>query len=203
MNAAPPLVLASTSRWRQELLAAAGLRCALVPPPADESAVADPDPRRLATARARLKAASVHELHPTAWVVGADQVAHLDGAPFGKPTSPDDHRWRLRVLRGRTHTLTSAVALLIRDDVIEFQEDTCITFRADLSDDEIDAYVTCQEGSGCAGGYRAEAWGAQLIERVVGDWQNVIGLPLYPLITALRARGWRPAFPPPPPRSAR
>lgn len=202
MNAAPPLLLASTSRWRQELLAAAGIRCSLVAPPADEASVDDPDPRALAALRAHLKAASVHALRPDAWVVGADQVAHLDGVPFGKPTSPEDHRWRLRWLRGRTHTLTSAVAVLMGADVVVFQEDTLISFRSDLSDAELDAYVDCEEGSACAGGYRAEAWGAQLIERVDGDWNNVIGLPLYPLITTLRARGWRPDFPPPPPRTA-
>lgn len=196
MLPAPPLVLASTSRWRQQLLLDAGVPVALVAPPADESAVQDADPVRLARARARLKAESVAALRPDAWVIGADQVAHLDGEAFGKPLDPDDHRARLRALRGRTHVLTTGVCVVVAGRLVEFTEDTHIRFRAGLTDAELDAYVATGEGSACAGGYRAEALGAQLIAEVQGDWANVIGLPVYPLISVLRANGWRPTFRP-------
>lgn len=192
----PPLVLASASRWRQSLLHEAGVLVDLHPAPIDEAAILAADPRALARLRAHAKAEAVAALRPEAWVIGADQVAHVDGEPFGKPESPDDHRLRLRRLRGETHTLTTGVCLWMPGKVVEFWEDTRITFRGDITDAEIDAYVATGEGSACAGGYRAEALGAQLIERVEGDWQNVIGLPLYPLVTALRDAGWRPTFRP-------
>lgn len=190
----PTLVLASASRWRQALLRDVGVEVILAPSPADEASVTDPDPVRLARRRAALKATSVAALHPEAWVIGVDQVAHLDGEPFGKPTSPDDHRARLRALRGRTHTLTCGVCVALPGRLVEFTEDTLVTFRAGVSDAELDAYVACGEGAECAGGYRAEAQGAQLIDRVDGDWMNVIGLPVFGLLSVLRANGWRPTF---------
>lgn len=197
MPSAPPsLVLASASRWRQALLRDVGVDVLLVPSPADESSVVDPDPVRLARRRAELKARSVAALHPEAWVIGVDQVAHLDGEPFGKPVSVEDHRARLRALRGRTHTLTCGVCVVLPGRIVEFTEDTLVTFRGGLGDDEIDAYVASREGAECAGGYRAEARGGQLIAQVEGDWQNVIGLPVFSLVTVLRANGWRPSFTP-------
>lgn len=194
----PPLVLASSSRWRAQILRETGIDVELCPSPADETSVQDADPVRLAKGRALVKALAVAALRPEAWVIGADQVAHLDGEPFGKPESPEDHLVRLRQLRGRTHRLTTALALVRSSPeggpvVVEaFEEHTDITFRADLTEEELAAYVRSGEGSECAGGYRAEARGAQLIARVDGDWTNVIGLPIHRLVDHLRAGGWRP-----------
>lgn len=197
-----PLVLASSSRWRQQVLADVGIAVRLHPSDADEERVRDLDPVARARGRAALKAADVAPHHPDALVIGADQVAHLDGEAFGKPRDPEDHRRRLRQLRGRRHTLTTAVTLhpglaLAAADrrhaaPLTFTVDTHLVFRADLEDHELDAYVATGDGSGCAGGYRAEGPGAQLIEAVEGDWFNVIGLPVFALIGELRRRGWRP-----------
>lgn len=197
-----PLVLASSSRWRQQVLADVGIPVTLHPSDADEEQVRDPDPVARARGRAALKAAAVVAHHPDALVIGADQVAHLDGEAFGKPLDPEDHRRRLRQLRGRRHSLTTAVtlhpgaALAARDArhaaPLTFTVDTHLRFRADLSDAELDSYVASGDGAGCAGGYRAEGPGAQLIEAVEGDWFNVIGLPVFALVTELRRRGWRP-----------
>lgn len=197
-----PVVLASTSPHRLALLRAAGIFCAGVAPTCDEASISHPDPVELAARRAAAKARSVHA--PESIVVGADQVAHIDGHSFGKPLDPADHRARLRQLRGRAHLLTVGVHLRVTAEdgsVLEehaFTETTALRFRADVSDAEIDAYVATGEGSGCAGGYAAEGLGAQLIERIDGDWTNVIGLPVYRLIGSLRAIRWRPSFPTPP-----
>jgi septum formation protein len=194
-----PVVLASTSPYRLALLRNAGIHAEGAAPQCDEHSVTDVDPVRRALLRAELKARSI--ARPDAFVIGADQVAHIDGEPFGKPRDPADHRARLRKLRGRPHTLS--VGVCIRAPVAyggaehSFADHSTLRFRADLSDDELDAYVATGEGSGCAGGYAAEGLGAHLIEHIDGDFTNVIGLPLYRVITLLRAIGWRPVFPAP------
>jgi septum formation protein len=72
-----------------------------------------------------------------------------------------------------------------------FAVDTRVSFRGDLSDDEIEDYIASGEGRACAGGYMAEKRGAWLVETIEGDWHNVIGLPLLPLLARLRVRGYR------------
>lgn len=195
MNPAFPVVLATASEWRAQLLRATGLSVGLLPAPIDEAAITAPGPVALAYARAAAKADAVAALlaisEPDALIIGADQVAHLDGEAFGKPRDPDDHRRRLRQLRGRVHTLSTAVSLRggpagrLGADA-DFVEHTRIHFRADVSDAEIDAYVATGDGSGCAGGYRAEGPGAWLIARADGDWSNVIGLPVFAVLDRLR-----------------
>lgn len=188
----PAVVLASTSPARIALLRQAGVACTPVAPDVDEAAIHAPTPEALAAARAAAKCAAVAV--PGAIVLGADQVAHLDGVAFGKPLDPADHRARLRQLRGRTHTLTTAACLRLDDRVVALSVDAHVTFRADVSDDELDAYVATGEGSYCAGGYAVEGLGAALIAAIDGDWTSVLGLPLYAVLGAMRELGWRPAF---------
>lgn len=187
------VVLATASRWRAQLLSETGIPVELLAAPIDEGAISALDPVGLAFARARAKAESVLGLvgGEGVVVIGADQVAHIDGVAFGKPESPDDHRQRLRQLRGRVHTLSTAVAIRGAPAAAlgahaDFVEHTMLRFRGDVSDAEIDAYVESGDGSGCAGGYRAEGPGAWLIEGVDGDWSNVIGLPVFAVLARLR-----------------
>lgn len=188
------VVLATASRWRAQLLSETGIPVELLAAPVDEAAITAQDPVGLAFARARAKADSVLGLLGSVGgvvVVGADQVAHIDGVAFGKPEDPDDHRRRLRQLRGRVHTLSTAVAIRgapaeVLGEHADFVEHTMLRFRSDVSDAEIDAYVASGDGSGCAGGYRAEGPGAWLIEGVDGDWSNVIGLPVFAVLARLR-----------------
>ncbi len=190
------LVLASGSKWRRSLLTDAGIISVADPARIDESAVTADDPVRLAGLRASAKAADVAGRWPGRVVLGADQVVHLDGEPFGKP--PSDEAWlrMLKRLRGRVHQLTTAVTLMWPEagggHVAEsFAVHTAIRFRADLEDAELEAYVANGEARGCAGGYMVERSGAWLIEAVDGDWTNVVGLPVLAVIGRLRARGWR------------
>lgn len=189
--AGPTLVLASTSRWRAQLLEDAGIPCRALAPGVDEAAITAGSATALAAARAAAKAEAVAPLAPEAVVLGADQVAHLDGEAFGKPADAADWLARLRALRGRTHTLSTAVCLLgggLRQERVVHSR---VRFRADLADAELQAYVALGEAAGCAGGYMVERRGAWLIEAVEGDWTNVVGLPIFAVVEALRARGWR------------
>lgn len=204
MQLAFSVVLATASSWRAELLRATGVQVELHPAPIDEQAVTASTPESLALARAIAKADAVAaaraESDPDAVIIGADQVAHLDGEAFGKPLDAEDHRRRLRLLRGRVHTLSTGVSFRGNPSLFraasgaaaapllgwDFVEHTQIHFRADTTDAEIDAYVDSEDGSGCAGGYRAEGPGAWLIARADGDWSNVIGLPVFAVLARLR-----------------
>ncbi|MCB9678416.1 MAG: septum formation protein Maf [Alphaproteobacteria bacterium] len=184
-----PIVLASTSPYRARILAEAGIPYVVVPPGVDETAFADPDPAKRAVAIAVAKARAVAS---DGIVLAADQVVYDpdSGEVFGKPRDTDDHVRRLLGLRGRTHDLVTGWAVVCDGALRSGVERTRITVR-DVSEAEIRAYVATGEASGCAGGYAAEARGGFLIERVEGDWLNVIGLPLFRVWDALRDLGWR------------
>ncbi|MGB0640356.1 MAG: Maf family protein [Myxococcota bacterium] len=185
------LILASTSTWRRQLLADAGIDCEAVDPDVSESEIVGDSPIDTARRRAEAKALAVIRPHADTIVLGADQVIDLDGETIGKPT--DDVVWkeRLMSLRGRSHDLTTAVALVDAHGSEVFHVTTKVRFRGDLSDEELDAYIASREAKGCAGGYMVERTGAWLVESIDGDWLNVLGLPVLKLIGRLRARGWR------------
>jgi len=174
---------------------AAGIPVRCVPPGVDERGFSDPDPVRLARTLALAKAKAVAERLPEALVIGADQVAvhpERPEEPFGKPGSEEAHFAMLSAMRGRTHVLVTGFALVGPGEAeVVGHEQTALRVRADLTDDELWAYVRSGEGRECAGGYRAEAHGAFLFEKIDGDWFNVLGLPLLRVMDALRRRGWR------------
>ena len=184
------LVLASTSKWRRQLLEEAGISAESVDPLVDESEIIGSDAIATAQLRASAKAWAVASDHPEAVVVGADQVIHLDGETIGKPASDELWKLRLQSMRGRTHLLTTAVAMISDGEVESFEVTTRVRMRADVTDAEIDAYIALGEARGCAGGYMVERRGAWLIESIEGDWLNVIGLPVLHVVTKLRKRGW-------------
>lgn len=185
------IILASSSPWRRKMLEDAGVACQAIASGFDESSVSAEKPQELAVLLARKKAQIVFESHPGSIVIGADQVAHDGEGCFGKPSSPEDHLERLWSLRGKEHWLTTGVAILSPDEQRVFSVKTGIRFRSDLSRSELQAYVESGEGSECAGGYQIEGRGAWLIERVTGDWFNVVGLPVLEVVSVLRSMGWK------------
>jgi septum formation protein len=184
-----PVILASASPRRKELLATLQVPFRVVP--ANVPEVPDPEEAvqeyvlRLAAA----KAAVVAERFRDALVVAADTEVELDGAVLGKPSSPDHAVAMLRQLSGRTHRVCTGVCLRQDQAVLElFSVETLVTFKP-LSDEAIAAYVASGEPMDKAGAYGAQGEGRRLIERIEGSWTNVIGLPLEEVAACLRRHG--------------
>ena len=185
------VILASSSIHRLQLLHDVGVMAIAVAADIDESSIIGDTPIDTAILRARQKTDAVHQLNENSMVIGADQVCYLGGILMGKPTSEAEWFDRLRLLRGKDHLLSTAVCIAIADssERLEFVETTRIRFRGSLTDEELRGYVKLGEAKYCAGGYMMEKRGAWLIESIQGDWQNVIGLPIFPLLKHLKELG--------------
>jgi septum formation protein len=185
------LVLASASPRRRSLLASAGVVVAAVRPmDVDESQHPGEDPVAYARRLARDKmAAAIDAVH---WVLAADTIVQLGGDVLGKPVDLDDARAILGRLQGTTHLVTTAWALAPPreggGEPASGHTTTGVTFRA-LDRADIDAYLALGESMDKAGAYGAQAHGVTLIERIDGCLTTVIGLPVPPVIAALRSRG--------------
>ena len=185
-----PLVLASGSPRRRELLALLGLPFEVVPSTCEEILPpAHADPGELAEALAREKAREVARRRPGALVLGADTVVALDGRIYGKPADARDAARMLAEFSGRTHRVVTGVALVGPTGEQSFHASTEVTFR-ELEPQEIESYVATGEPADKAGAYAVQGQGALLIEGIRGDYPNVVGLPLVMLAAALRARGF-------------
>jgi len=192
-----PLILASASAARRRLLADAGVMAEIDPAPIDEAAIKEEYRRsgrssagcaaRLAEAKARAVAAR----HPAGLVLGADQLLDCAGEWYDKPRNRDDARDQLSRLRGRSHVLVTAAAV-VRDDERLWQavEQPRVTMRA-FSDAFLERYLDAvgERVLKTVGGYELEGLGAQLVERVEGDYFAILGLPLLPLLHFLRGAG--------------
>ena len=193
--AAHPLMLASKSTARRALLEAAGIPVEIVPADIDERAVEARagfnDAAKVAALLAREKAKAVAQKHPDRMVLGADQTLALAHRRFSKAADRGAAREQLMALRGKTHTLHSAVAVVVAGDVVFQHVDAAhLTMRA-FSDEFLDRYLDTAGDAATAsvGGYQLEGAGIQLFERVEGDHSTVLGLPLLPLLDWLRRAG--------------
>lgn len=192
---ARPLVLASASAARRALLRAAGLEFTVVPSAVDESVLkqqrVETSPAGLAATLAAAKARDVAAKIPDALVIGADQVLDLDGRTFDKPSSRDEARDHLKMLRGRTHVLHAAVALVRSDDIVwEYVGTARLTMRS-FSDVFLEEYLDKAGDNVLAsvGAYQLEDLGIQLFEAIDGDHATILGLPMLPLLSELRRMG--------------
>lgn len=189
----PELILASSSPYRRQLLARLGVPFTVVPPKVDEAAFDDRGlaPEDLAVRLARAKATAIARHHADAIVIGSDQLACVDGRPLGKPGSAAAAAAQLRLLAGREHRLTTAVAIAHSRGMVEFADTAMLAMRA-LTDDEIERYVAADQPLDCAGSYRIEGLGIALFARIdCGDHSAILGLPLLRLAHELRALGLR------------
>lgn len=186
------LVLASSSAIRTQLLAAAGIAHEAIPPGIDEARLKEEIAGSgVAEALARAKAVHVSREKRSSWVIGSDSVVFVAGRQFSKPESREEAAEHLRVFSGQTMELTSAVALA-RDGQVDWSHsDTAKLHVRPLSERFIETYLEREwpEVSYCVGVFRFEGPGVQLFERIVGDFFTILGLPLLPLLGALRDRG--------------
>ena len=189
--AMPPLVLASTSPYRRELLIRLGLPFVAVAPVADEAPLAGEAPRETALRLAEAKARSVAATHPGALIIGSDQVADCDGTPVGKPGDFDGAVAMLTTLSGKTVVFHTGVALLeaatgqCRRALVDVRS----TFRT-LGRADIEAYLRRETPYDCAGAVKAEGLGIVLFESIESDDPTaLIGLPLIRLTSLLRDAG--------------
>jgi septum formation protein len=191
-----PLVLASKSAIRHAILRDAGLPVEVRSADIDERAIeqgsATRDAGEVAALLAREKARTIASRLAGRLVLGADQTLALGERRFSKPAGRAAAREQLAALRGRTHELHTAVALVREDTVLfEHRETARLTMRA-FSDRFLDAYLDAVGAAAAAsvGGYQLEKAGIQLFERVEGDHFVILGLPLIALLHYFRQAGW-------------
>lgn len=194
------LILASSSRYRAELLARLGLPFRARSPDVDERARPAEDPEALVRRLAQAKAAAVAAQHPDALVIGSDQVAVCDGEVLGKPGDVERAIAQLGRLSGRT--VSFLTSLCLHDAAAGTAQlavvPTAVVFRR-LSSAEIESYVARERPLDCAGAFKSEGLGIALFERLDGpDPSALIGLPLIELCGMLRRAGLDPLTAVPP-----
>lgn len=185
------LILASSSKFRRELLRKLEIPFNSISPKVDETQLPNERPFETALRLSQDKARKIGKKHPHALVIGCDQVATLDGVQLGKPLNHSNATKQLQMMRGREVTFHSALCLYnaatgnMQTDVVPY----LVRFRQ-LSDEQIERYLTKDQPYDCAGSAKSEGLGIALIDRMVGEDPNaLIGLPLIKLVTMLQNEG--------------
>jgi septum formation protein len=188
----PPLILASSSPYRRDLLARLGLEFEVLSGGVSEARLRGESPTDRALRLAQAKARTVAALRPGALVIGADQVAVAGEELLDKPGSAEQCRVQLRALSGRSARFHTGCALLEGSGRLVAHVDTTTVVFRPLQADEIERYVARERPYDCAGGFKAEALGISLFECIESqDPTALIGLPLIWLAAALRDAGLR------------
>ena len=187
------LVLASASSIRATMLNAAGVAHQVDPSQIDETALKNAHgggDAELAIALAEAKAIDTSRRHTGIWVIGGDSLVSVDGQRFDKPTSLGEAADHLRFFSGRQMRLTSAVALALGGRIDWSYADQAILHVRTLSDDFIHTYLEAEWPAvgNCVGVFRMEGRGVTLFTQVEGDHFTILGMPLLPLLGALRER---------------
>ncbi len=185
------LILASSSEYRRQLLQKLLIPFNSISPNVDESALAGEKPQETALRLAREKAKKIGNEYPHALVIGCDQVATMDGEQLGKPLNHHNATKQLQKMRGHEVVFHSALCLYnaatgnMQAEVVPY----LVKFRQ-LSDEQIESYLTKEQPYHCAGSAKSEGLGIALIERMLGEDPNaLIGLPLIKLINMLHNEG--------------
>ena len=174
-----PLILASRSPQRRAILEQLGIAFEILAVDVEE--IAAGDAIEVARTNALRKAQAAAAQCPGKTILGVDTIVALDGEIFGKPASAAAARSTLKLLSGRTHEVVSGLVLLNYANTHVVHEVTKVTFRA-LDDGLVERYVRTGEWSGRAGGYAIQGIGAGLVRRIMGDYLNVVGLPVGKLL---------------------
>lgn len=193
----PPLILASGSRYRADLLTNAGLNFSQIASTLDERALeaplekADTLPEDRAEILAQAKAVDVSQNHAGSWVIGCDQILSLENTVLHKPKDMEEARRRLLALSGKTHMLHSAVVLVKDGETVWRHISPCRMTMRDLSPTYIGRHLAAAGDVvlSSVGAYQIEGLGANLFKSIEGDIFSIMGLPLFPLLEALRQEG--------------
>jgi nucleoside triphosphate pyrophosphatase len=184
------IVLASASPRRKELLGQIGLRFEVDPTNYDEGKTSASEPHEMASELSLGKAKATAKKHRKALIIAADTLVVLGDRVFGKPHTNAQAREMLRALSGRTHSVITGFTILDAESgkVQSGSVETRVHIKK-LTLKEIDAYVRTREPLDKAGGYAIQGRGAVLVDRIEGDYSNVVGLPLSALAEALKEFG--------------
>ncbi|MFC3182218.1 Maf family protein [Cypionkella sinensis] len=193
-----PLLLASASTIRLQLLRNAGIEATAQPARIDEDSIRlalqaeAAKPREIADALAEMKARKLADKHTTALVLGCDQILAFQGKVYGKPETPTEARAQLGTFRGQTHQLISALVLYDEGKPIwRHISEASLTMRS-VSYAYLDDYISRNWPAlqHCVGVYKLEEEGVRLFSQINGDYFTILGLPLLPLIGYLGTRGF-------------
>ena len=184
------IVLASNSPRRKELLTKIGIeKFKIISPNVDESVEDNLSPAEIVEQLSLRKArAAAKKAGPDDLIIAADTVVALDGAVLGKPHDEADAFAMLSALSGREHHVYTGVTVLRGEDVVTQHEETAVTFR-DIRPDEIRGYIATGEPMDKAGAYGIQGLASVFVDRLAGDYYNVMGLPLCALCRMLRNAG--------------
>ncbi len=191
----PPLILASKSASRRAMLDAAGVVYEAIPADIDERAVEagldDATAPEIAEALSVAKAAALAALYPDRLVLGSDSLVIVEGKRFDKPTSRQNAAEHLRFFSGKALELHSAAALVRGNTCLWSEPSRALLQVRDLSDAFIEHYLETEwpEVGYTVGVFRIEAMGVQLFDSIAGDQFTILGMPLLPLLGALREEG--------------
>lgn len=191
-----PLILASASPRRRELLSEAGIQFEVFPADVDEIPHPGETPSQYASRVARAKAMAVSRVYPRHWILGADTVVFLKDRIMGKPNTEEEACEMLRHLSGCQHEVLTAVTLMrfkstTQIDIDEFNVVSQVSFRP-LSEVEIDDYVKTREPMDKAGAYAIQGGAAGFVKTYTGSWSNIVGLPIEEVISHLKAIDFYP-----------
>ena len=182
-----PFVLASASPRREDLLHSVGLKFKIVPAHVDETYLTGETPRAHVRRLSRDKATVIAEKNPQALVLGADTIVVIDALILGKPKNKKQAREMLQRLSNREHIVFTGFTLLCTDTSLSKTKvvRSAVQFK-EITDDEMDWYVNCEEPYDKAGGYAVQGKGAYFIKSIRGSYTNVIGLPLCEVLEELK-----------------
>ncbi len=185
---AQPLILASASPRRRELMAYTGIPFQVITADAEEMKIGEPE--ALVMENARRKARAVWRQHPESTVLGADTIVYQDGAVLGKPKDQEDARAMLRRLSGAWHTVYTGVCVITADGKTDARCDASRVQFVPLTDADIDRYIASGEPMDKAGAYAVQGRAGMYVSRIEGSYSNVIGLPMHLVRDMLRNAGF-------------
>lgn len=190
-----PLILASESQRRKNLLEQACIPFIILPSNIDEDSIGGP-PSVIAKTLAEKKAKSALEKVDGKWILGADTIVVSDNHILGKPSNDDEARSMLRILSGKDHEVLTGYSILYPSGDVACTdcETTTVSVKV-LSSREIDCYIATKEPFGKAGSYAIQGIGSFMVEGIKGSYSNVVGLPLCAVVKRLLDAGALKEFP--------